>query len=488
MTIDQHTALFHRPTLVLCLANLSHFFAMTSLFSYVGFLVVDEGWARNTDEAGFFSGMLASAVFMGRLPTAAAWGKVAGRWGRRPALLFTLCAIATGHACFGFATTRAGALLARAVLLGSCNGWVTLMGTLCAEIGEREGSGGELKVMSRVIASGSVAQLAGPAIGGALYGRFGSGARGWPALPPSAVGAALALVTLALAVAWLPETRLRDGPERPYKAVVAVGEADGDDAAGVSAARAAQPRCMPRGPLRAILCLRALAGMCTFAAFDVLPLWLISTRAVGGLAMSELSVGALLAGSALATLFFTTFVAERVVRALGLRRAFGGTMVVQAATFAVAPLLGDGSRARAACIAGAYVASSAQACTGALAFTTLQVMTNRAVTRDARAEANGAAATVEAVGKMTGPALGALAYASSVKAWGRRGHGAAFWLLAGFTTLMAVVAAFALPPAVETESDDATVARGVEGCERGAPADDEESGQELVRTGAGDDG
>ena len=40
MTIDQHTALFHRPTLVLCLANLSHFFAMTSLFSYVGFLVV----------------------------------------------------------------------------------------------------------------------------------------------------------------------------------------------------------------------------------------------------------------------------------------------------------------------------------------------------------------------------------------------------------------------------------------------------------------
>ena len=89
---------------------------------------------------------------------------------------------------------------------------------------------------------------------------------------------------------------------------------------------------------------------------------------------------------------------------------------------------------------------------------------------------------------MIGPALGALAYASSVKAWGRRGHGAAFWLLAGFTTLMAVVAAFALPPAVETESDDATVARGVEGGERGAPADDEESGQELVRTGAGDDG
>ena len=38
------------------------------------------------------------------------------------------------------------------------------------------------------------------------------------------------------------------------------------------------------------------------------------------------------------------------------------------------------------------------------------------------------------------------------------------------------------------EYDDATVARGVEGGERGAPADDEESGQELVRTGAGDDG
>ena len=36
---------------------------MTSIFAYVGFLVVDQGWARTNDEAGFFSGIIASAVF-----------------------------------------------------------------------------------------------------------------------------------------------------------------------------------------------------------------------------------------------------------------------------------------------------------------------------------------------------------------------------------------------------------------------------------------
>jgi hypothetical protein len=91
----------HRPTLVLCMCNLSHFYAMTSLFAYVGFLCVDRGWAADRDAAGAVSGLLASAVFAGRIASSVPWGAAIARFGRRRAVLVSLGAIAAGQVRVG---------------------------------------------------------------------------------------------------------------------------------------------------------------------------------------------------------------------------------------------------------------------------------------------------------------------------------------------------------------------------------------------------
>ena len=42
--------------------------------------------------------------------------------------------IALGNLLFGVSTRLWAALLARGVLLGACNGWVTLLGAMSAEV------------------------------------------------------------------------------------------------------------------------------------------------------------------------------------------------------------------------------------------------------------------------------------------------------------------------------------------------------------------
>ena len=66
-----------------------------------------------------------------------------------------------------------------------------------------------------------------------------------------------------------------------------------------------------------------------------------------------------------------------------------------------------------------------------------------------RGRANGAATTIEAVGKAIGPTLGAYGFAAGVRAEpGLAGAGAIFWLLAALYALQAPVA-IKLPAAVE---------------------------------------
>lgn len=60
----------------LCLCMAAHFFSITSLFSYSGFLAVDAGWSNDIDSAGFVVGILASALPLARCVTLSqiVWG------------------------------------------------------------------------------------------------------------------------------------------------------------------------------------------------------------------------------------------------------------------------------------------------------------------------------------------------------------------------------------------------------------------------------
>ena len=126
-----------RPAVVaaLCLAQMAHFYSMCSIFSYAGFLAADSGWVSTPDRAGYVAGLVAAMLPLGRLPTSVLWGWVADRYGRRPALIGSMLGIAVGNLAFGFARSLWAALAVRFVLLGGCNGWNSVLGPICAEVG-----------------------------------------------------------------------------------------------------------------------------------------------------------------------------------------------------------------------------------------------------------------------------------------------------------------------------------------------------------------
>ena len=124
-----------RQCVVLALCNAAHFYTICSLFSYAGFLVVDLGWSPTVDEAGYVAGYLGSALVVGRLFTSVLWGRLADAFGRKPAILLSMGGILIGNLAFGMTKTLHAALIVRAIFLGACNGWVSLMGVYVGEVG-----------------------------------------------------------------------------------------------------------------------------------------------------------------------------------------------------------------------------------------------------------------------------------------------------------------------------------------------------------------
>ena len=157
---------------------------------------------------------------------------------------------------------------------------------------------------------------------------------------------------------------------------------------------------------------------------------------------------------------------------------------MQGIALTLAPLAGGGGGApRAVSLVAAYAVATIHAASGVVAFSTASVLSNRVVPRAQRAQVNGAAATIEAVGKMTGPALGASVFATSVRAWGRAGHGIAFWLLAALCGVMFSLGASRLP--VSLDHDDAMIAvANADDGEAASDADGDAAASEAERGGA----
>ena len=394
-----------RPVFVLALGGMTHFYAICSLFSYAGFLCVDLGWSATVDEAGYLAGYLGSALTFGRLFTAVLWGRVADRWGRRPALLLTL---------FGY-----------------------LVGNL---------------VNSYLLSGGTLTQLLAPAAAALLYGRIAA----FPALAPSLLGAGLALANLILGLFWLDETF--DAADAARAADYGrVGDVEDDAAAPLAEGGAAAPLRSP--PFVGVVALKLVLGFVLFATFDLIPLWAIATRDAGGLALTRKELATVLtAGAALQCLFTSTVMAKCMGR-LGQRRSLAVGTLVGGASLAAVPFAG-GLAARpfvvklvvlALPLCGYYASGCSNFAAGS-------AVVNNVVPAERRGAANGVACMVEAVGKAVGPSVGATGLAIGLaRRPGLVGAGAVFWALAALM-LLSLCITRKLPASVERSVDDAAPA------------------------------
>ena len=295
-------------------------------------------------------------------------------------------------------------MLARSIFFGLLNGWPAIFGPYCASIaGEKR----QTEVIGIVIAAGNGMQLVGPAISGWTYALIPD----FPALVPSLLGSCLA--SLALCLFCLLHFRDKKAP----KLVKNLPEGS-----ATTATKQSITQMLRRWPVPLIICMRFSQGFALFAIFEVVPLWLISERAVGGLSMSEKQVGFLLGRSGVWSIFYFSLVLPRLTKKLGGRCT---SIIVSVFGIIFSILLPFCTTELTANLAHMLAASSIFS-----QFAVNVTFTNNAAGPTDRAIVSGFAVTVDTVGKAIAPIATSTIFAWSINTFGRAGHGLVFYIQA----------------------------------------------------------
>jgi len=369
------------------------------------------------------AGFLQSANVMGRVPTGVVWGWFGDRFGLRKALVLTMILLAVGSVLFGFCTNAVWAIIVRFVFLGMGNGWVTVFPAMSMEIGGVEK---QTAVVGTVFGAGTMVQLMGPAIGGWTYGFV----ERWPAIIPNLAGAFICFFALATLLMWLPAAKKKKEVKPvPLPAVASVAPAPGFLASAC------------KWPIPLLVVLRSSGGFLNFAFFEVVPLWAISSRSLGGIELGQDILGTVFAVSALLSGLYMVLCLQRVVRVLGLRRCSWVCNLGNAILFVAMPF-----------ITNIYLLTVVHAAINSLMGTmaaTYIALINNTVDPTSRGKVNGVCATFEAIGKGFGPLSMSVLFAWSLDRWGFSGHYLVFFLLAFLHICLVLTTAF-VPSSVET--------------------------------------
>ena len=296
--------------LVIGSCMMAHYYMQCSIFSYAAFLVVDRGWVDNLSDAGNIAGLLGSAVFLGRTLASGLWGIAADRYGRRFVVLVGMASLILGNLLFGIARELWSTLLARALLLGAGNGYISVSGLLCHEMG---GEAHERDLLAFLFSVGSITSIFGPTLAAFCYGQLVSQT---PALLPSLVGAGLAASAFSITYALCPETRRRCS-SATTRTNVAVGTIP-DDATRITVnSHTASWRALFGRRLRMLVLVRGLNSMLLIGMCEAIPILVVARLRLGGYGLHQKQVGALLAIVGSAQCAFTSLL---MARAIGLFR------------------------------------------------------------------------------------------------------------------------------------------------------------------------
>ena len=190
-------------------------------------------------------------------------------------------------------------MLTRFIFFGLLHGWVAIMGPYSASVA---GDKRQAEVIGMVLASGTGMQLVGPAISGWTYALIPK----FPGLVPSLLGSCLAFLAAGLFFLQLREKKVKEENSQ-----------DSGSETGVTDTKQSIRHMLRKWPIPLIIFMRCSQGFAQFAIFEVVPLWLISDQAVGGLNMSQKQVGFLLARSGLWNIFYFSLVLPRLTKKLG---------------------------------------------------------------------------------------------------------------------------------------------------------------------------
>lgn len=408
-----------RQLTVLYLSNCAHYYTICSVFSYVGVMTVDLGWAANRDDAGYVAGFVQSSNLITRIFSAGLWGWASQRFGLKKSLLASLFSLVLGSFLFGFCTSLWSAILVRGSLLGFLNGMTTILNPLAAEIAGPARSG---QVLIKVYAVTGFVVLVGPAIGGWTY----SPTLVFPALWPNLIGTVLGIVAVVACWHWLPD----DVGSKVQS------ESEGSDFASVMAT-------CSEYPLKMLILLRGLQGSLEYGLNEVLPLYSISSVGAGGLGLSQNDVGTGFMLAACLTIPLNYYGVELLLGQAGLRSSLIICGVITAVCMSAIPFCGYRMVVLMYILAASPLDGMACAICG---------MCNNRIRREMRGPVNGLVVTVESAFKGVSPALFSACFAWSLSVFGPIGHHLVF-LLFGAICAFITVHSIRLPAYVDDPLD-----------------------------------
>eukprot|EP00042_Codosiga_hollandica_P036980 m.287435 g.287435 ORF g.287435 m.287435 type:complete len:644 (-) comp55017_c0_seq7:222-2153(-) len=193
--------------LVVSLALFINSVIMTLPFPYLPFLIRDYV-TEDESRVGYYVGMVASAMFFGRMIASYAWGRAADTWGRRPTAILSIFLMSVSTLLFGLSTTFPTAVASRCIT-GMVAGVVPIAKTALSEVTDNTN---QAKGMTVITTSWGLGLVVGSAMGGLLadpnlIARIDSPFfNAYPYVFPSLVACCGGLVTTILALIWMEET------------------------------------------------------------------------------------------------------------------------------------------------------------------------------------------------------------------------------------------------------------------------------------------
>ena len=487
------------------LAMFAHAFSITSLFPYVGFLVVELTSIDSVDRAGNLAGVVGASFMFGRTVSSAFWGWVSDVRGRKCVVLIGRGSIAVFSLIFGLSKSFVVAVLAR-FLIGLGNGIAGAGKTAVSELCDEEN---QPRGMAFVTGSWSLGLIVGPAIGGVTYG---TGPATFPFFVPNAITASLALSAAVMVHRYMPETaahllsykKLGDGrdadladdqssdgtddleqnpmhEEARYElmssatecvreaeielngqrtSAEATSENDPLSAGPLDAAlvdeRAAEKQggegfreLLKRPKARAVLFLYFLYNHISHAFDEVFPLFCIATREKGGMEQTASFVGIVLAITGLLMFTFQLIVYPFIAAKLSPRTALIAFNLLPVPFFLTIPFMHDLEES----VRPSIVAVPMTICvlstrlSASVCYSSLFLETNSAAPPESRGRLNGLSMTVGSVAKAMAPLFGSMIFAWSLQTGGPwpLGTNFAFFLLAVFSGIVAAATSVLLP-------------------------------------------
>lgn len=415
--------------------------AITSLFPYIGYMIVYLKMSRSIETAGYFAGFIASAVMLGRITSSLIWGSIADRYGRKPVILTCCAAISISSFAFGFTTNFWMAVGIR-LIFGIMNPIVGIARTVITEVCSKthESTG-----MGTVSGAWFLGLTVGPAVGGLLarpcelYPSVFEKVtifKMFPYLLPNLVCSILGVASFISVLIWFPETL------PPEDSKILVDEVCKQESCSIdnensnlvddsvhppqiiadkctnSASNHTQPTSMVGALMKrgvsGVMISYGLVSAISMTFDEVFPLWAMSSKSVGGLYYDTQLVGTVVSLTGILLMLYNLFVYPRIANLLGPHKSFLAGLIVGGPMILLTSSAGQLSLQKYEAFALVTTLIGLMKMSFGLSFCSISLIINHLVDTRQRASLNGFVSLLDSVAKMIGLAYGPVIYAWSI--------------------------------------------------------------------------